>query len=129
MPAEALQPYSDVFPAFLSVTPADVEIELTDLRSSPPSKGSFQVSITRVVVTGGRIIVAQDGPTGPTVVFSEPIDPTTFFKSQDRAVDSFVQTISGKKLAWRKDSACGCGSRLKSWSPGKFLTSFKDPTS
>ncbi len=121
--------YADVFPAYVSVTPADVNISMGDLRSSPPSTGSFQISIARAVITGGRIIVAKDSLNGPVVVFSEEIDPTTYYKSDDiRTKDSYVQTVSGKKLAFKKDSACGCGSRLKSWSPGRYVTSSQDPT-
>ncbi len=122
----------DIFPAFVSVAPADLDIALGDLKSAPPTPGSFQVSIARVVVTPERIIVARDSGagTGPQVVFSEAILPETFYKSSDiRNKDSYVQTVSGKKLAWRKDSACGCGSRLRSWNPyGSIVSSTQDPT-
>ena len=119
----------DVFPAYASVTPADADIAIADIRSSPPSAGSFQISIARVVVTPERIIIARDGATGPTVVFSEAIDPLTYFKNPDSRGDSYVQTLSGKKIAFKKDSACGCGSRLRSWNPYKStVSSTKDPT-
>jgi hypothetical protein len=122
--------YADVFPAFVSITPAESPLSLAQITSSPPSAGSYQVSIARAVVRNGMIYVAQDGPTGPVVVFSEAIDPTTLYKAPDvRTQDSYVQTVSGKKIAFKKDSACGCGSRLKSWSPTGFSTSVKDPTS
>jgi hypothetical protein len=121
--------YADVFPAFVSITPPDVGPALEAVSSSPPSEGSYQISIARAVIRNGMIFVAQDGPQGPVVVFSEPIDPTTLYKAPDtRLKDSYVQTVSGKKIAFKKDSACGCGSRLRSWSPTKFATSIKDPS-
>jgi hypothetical protein len=125
-----MQVQADVFPAFVAVAPADLEIALGDLVSAPPSPGAFQVAIARVVITGDRIIVAQDQGNGPTVVFSELIKPETYWKSYDiRTIDSYVETISGKKLAWRKDSACGCGSRLRSWNPyANIMNSTADPT-
>lgn len=125
-----MQIHADIFPAFVSITPADIDIELSELRSAPPSRGSFQVAIARVVITRDRVIVARDAGNGPEVVFSEPIDTTTYFKSQTPATqDSYVQTVSGKKIAFRKDSACGCGSRLRSWNPyGNTMHSTADPT-
>jgi hypothetical protein len=121
--------YADVFPAFVSITPAGEGPALDKVSSSPPSAGSYQISIARAVVRNGWLYVAQDGPQGPVVVFSEEIDTTTLYKAPDtRTQDSYVQTVSGKKVAFKKDSACGCGSRLRSWSPTKFATSIKDPT-
>jgi len=121
--------YADVFPAFVSITPAGEGLPLEQVSSSPPSEGSYQISIARAVVRNGMIYVAQDGPRGPVVVFSEEIDHTTLYKAPNtRTEDSYVQTVSGKKIAFKKDSACGCGSRLKSWSPTSFSTSIKDPT-
>ena len=124
-----INPFIDVFPAFVSITPADVDIELNELSSSPPSRGSLQVTIARAVVTKGRVIVAQDSGHGAIVVFNEEIDPATFSKSRDiSTVDTYVQTLSGKKVAFKKDSTCGCGSRLKSWSPSRFLINVSTPT-
>ena len=120
--------HADVFPCFVSVTPAGTDIAMEDLRSSPPSRDSYQIAITRVVISANVLYVAQDHHTGPVIVFQEEIDPTTYYKSDDiRSKDSYIQTISGKKIAWKKDSACGCGSRLKSWSPTRYAMSSKDP--
>lgn len=125
-----MQVRADVFPAFAAIAPADADITLEDLRSAPPSEGSFQVSIARVVMANDRIIIARDAGNGPQIVFSEKIDPTTYYKSADiRTQDSYVQTVSGKKIAFKKDSACGCGSRLRSWNPyGSIMNSTADPT-
>ena len=117
----------DVFPATLVVTAPDFETPVEELRSSPPTKGAAALPITRVVVSGDRVLVATDGATGPQVVFSEEIRPESHHKANITGEDSYVTTITGKKLAWRKDAACGCGSRLRSWRPFKIMGSSKDP--
>lgn len=116
----------DSFPATVVITTADFETPVEELRSQPPTKGAASLSITRVVVSGDRVSIAVDDVTGPKVVFSEGIDPTQHRKG-DSKTDSYVTTLSGKKIAWRKDSACGCGSRLRSWRPFKIMGSSKDP--
>jgi len=118
----------DVFPATVAVATPEFSVSVNELRSQPPTKGAIYLATTRVVVTKDRITIAQDSNTGPVVVFSEGIE--THFKSpQPNAQDSYVVTSSGKKIAFRKDSACGCGSRLKSWRPFKMVGSTKDPSS
>jgi len=73
------------------------------------------------------IIIAIDGGSdGPKVVFREEIKPETFIKNQGS--DSYVETVSGKKVAYKKDNACGCGSRLRTWRPYNNVNSSKDPT-
>lgn len=119
----------DVFPATVALTAADFPTAVGDLRSQPPTPGAAALGTTRVVVTSDRIIIAQDKGTGPVVVFSEGIDPNFLYKAASpRNQDSYVTTLSGKKIAYRKDSSCGCGSRLKSWRPFKTMGSVKDPT-
>ena len=120
----------DVFPATVVLTAGDFPIEVQDLRSQPPTKGAAPIATARVVVATDRVIIARDSGSGPVVVFSEAIDPTQFVKTPDpRTTDSYLTTISGKKIAYRKDSTCGCGSRLKSWRPFANMSSIKDPTS
>ena len=116
----------DCFPATVAITAPDFETSVEDLRSQPPTKGAASLPITRVVVSGERISIAIDDVTGPKVVFSEEIDPSQHFKGNS-TTDSYVTTLTGKKIAWRKDSACGCGSRLRSWRPFKIMGSSKDP--
>ena len=119
----------DIFPATVVVAGSDLEIPVEELRSYPPTPGAASVTIARVVVTEDRIIIARDAGIGPQVVFSEGIDPTQHYKSPSpRNTDSYVVTLTGKKVAYRKDSSCGCGSRLKSWRPFKNMSSVKDPT-
>lgn len=116
----------DSFPATVAITAADFETPVEDLRSQPPTKGAASLTITRVVVSGDRIVIAVDDVTGPKVVFSEGIDPAQHFKGNS-TTDSYVTTLTGKKIAWRRDAQCGCGSRLRSWRPFKIMGSSKDP--
>lgn len=116
----------DCFPATVAITAPDFETPVEALRSQPPTKGAASLPITRVVVSGERISIAIDDVAGPKVVFSEGIDPTKHYKGNS-TTDSYVTTLTGKKIAWRKDSACGCGSRLRSWRPFKIMGSSKDP--
>jgi hypothetical protein len=118
----------DLFPVFLVVATPDHEVSLADLRSSPPTKGAYQISVARVIVTDTRVQVAVDGAKGPMVVFSEAIEPGSHVKSKDINKDSYLLTAKGKKIAYRKDNSCGCGSRLKSWNPYKHISSNADPT-
>lgn len=116
----------DVFPATAVVTAAEFPVAVQELNSRPPTEGAASLPITRVVVTEDRIIVVKDDVAGPQVVFSEEIDPTSHYKGS-AYIDSYVTTVTGKKLAWRKDASCGCGSRLRSWRPYKYMSSSKDP--
>lgn len=116
----------DTFPATLVITAADFPVAVEELKSRPPTPDAAHLAITRVVVSGNRVTVAVDDVAGPQVVFSEEIDPTTHYKGSVH-IDSYVTTVSGKKLAWRKDASCGCGSRLRSWRPFKIMGSSKDP--
>ena len=116
----------DTFPATFVITTADFETPVEELKSRPPTPGAAAVPITRVVVSEDRVIVATDSAAGPQIIFSEQIDPAAHVKGTT-TTDSYLTTVSGKKLAWRKDTACGCGSRLRSWRPFKHMGSSKDP--
>ncbi len=64
-------------------------------------------------------MVVVDDPSGPKLIFNENIT----FHSKDEKVHRVI-TESGKMIAFRKDETCGCGSRLRSWSPyGSILMS------
>lgn len=116
----------DAFPATLVVTAPDFPVPVEDLRSSPPTPETAFLNITRVVVSHDRVIVAVDHVDGPQVVFSEGIDPESHHRGSNH-IDSYVTTLTGKKLAWKRDPQCGCGSRLRSWRPFKIMGSSKDP--
>jgi hypothetical protein len=119
----------DIFPVNVVFAAPDFPVAVGDMRSMPPTPDAAYVQTARVIITGDRIVVARDSNDGPQIVFQDRIDPTTHYKSpRPSEEDSYVTTVTGKKLAFRKDSACGCGSRLKSWNPNKHLTSNQDPT-
>ena len=103
---------SDVFPAVVWLAPAG-SIGLDELKIPGPSpEGTRKVDRVRVVLLGDNILIAQDSPEGPKLVFKE--------KYQYRHVedkDQAVLTESGKVIAFKKDSSCGCGSRLRGWNP------------
>jgi hypothetical protein len=120
----------DIFPAIVVVAPADHPTAPEDLRTAPATPDTYQIVNCRVVVSADRIIIAQDGNTGPKIVFSEAIASENFYKSDNpRAKHSYVTTESGKKIAFKRDSACACGSRLRSWNPYRNAHSVKDPSS
>lgn len=118
---------ADVFPATVALAQADFEVPIEELTSAPPTPGTIQINTSRVVLSQTRIVIGKDAPGGPQIVFSEEIVPGSYHKSP-HSRDSFVTTVSGKKIAFRKDSSCGCGSRLRSWRPFGNTGSVKDPT-
>ena len=114
----------DRFPCHLAaIGPGKVE-DVTTMRSYEPTQGSNYLEITRVIVTDDHIVVAKDGDSGPNIVFREKY--VTFIPSTEATMDSFVVTESGKMLAFKKDTGCGCGSRLRGWNPYNTLGSIKD---
>lgn len=115
----------DVFPAILALVPADHDSAASELNPHAPIPGGVNLTTTRIVILNGRILIAKDAPEGPQVVFAENIDPITLHVERN---SGYVTTVSGKKLAWVKDTACGCGSRLRSWRPYKNVGSVADPT-
>lgn len=111
---------TDVFPAHVAVLPAGVLTDPRDLSSMPTSENAYYVGKTRVVMTEDAIFIAQDSPEGAKIIFRESyID---YFKSKNSSEDSHIITSSGKMLAFKKDHACGCGSRLRSWNAYNTIT-------
>ena len=101
----------DVFPAIVTVT-----VEGAEPRT---------VSRTRAVLTEEMILVAADAPGGPMLIFRER---HVSHEIGGRNDPSHVTTVSGKALTITRDANCGCGSRLRSWSPYNTVYSDKDPT-
>jgi hypothetical protein len=66
-------------------------------------------------------MVAVDSPEGAKVIFQE--EYVTFEK--DLKGESKIVTKSGKMLAFKRDTNCGCGSRLRSWNPTRTLNTLK----
>lgn len=116
----------DLFPAHLSIAPPD-RYPVADMQSHPQLDGAYYVGKTRVIVTDTYVMVARDGDsgTGPVIIFREDY---ALFDKNDKSSDSFIVTESGKTLAFKKDSNCGCGSRLRGWNPFSVMTSKNDPT-
>jgi hypothetical protein len=118
----------DIFPAHFQVAPADVFTDVSTLNSHPRQQGAFYVGTTRVLimnVEGNQIVlVAQDSPEGAQIIFREKIA-----ELQEPNDGTYrLITVSGKALAFSKDTNCGCGSRLRSWNPYRTVQSMKDPT-
>lgn len=114
----------DRFPCHLAAAPAGLVDDVTTLASFEPTKGTTYLEITRVIVTEQHVIVAKDGNDGPQIVFRETYD--VYIPSEKPTLDSYVVTSSGKMLVFKKDTGCGCGSRLRGWNPYKTLNSIKD---
>lgn len=109
----------DRFPCHLVAISAGEIQDVTELRSYDPTPGANYLEITRVIITDTQILVAKDGHDGPQIVFRENYDQ--FIPSSEPTKDSFVVTASGKMLAFKKDTGCGCGSKLRGWNPYKTL--------
>lgn len=117
---------ADTFPALVTIAPVTYDGEV---RTHSPHDGTYQVNVARIILTEDRILVATDSVNGPNLVFSEGYDPESFQKAPKKSEDSYVTTLSGKRIAFSKDESCGCGSRLRSWNPFRMSTmSTKNPT-
>jgi hypothetical protein len=115
----------DLFPAHVSAAPANTIAEPKEFTSLSTLPNTYQIDTARVIVTETHILIAQDTPEGAQVVFNEGYSPENFFRSATPEQDSVVVTLSGKVIAFKKDTNCGCGSRLRSWNPYKTLYSTK----
>lgn len=120
----------DLFPAIVAVLPPHDPTPVEELSSAPATPGAYQVDRCRIIITDERIIIAKDSPEGPVPIFSEGYDYSSgsFVKSQYPGDDSTIITEMDKKLVFKKDDACGCGSRLRSWNPYNVVFSKNDPT-
>jgi hypothetical protein len=117
----------DLFPSHLLVVPAGFTTDVHTLQSHPPTSGGYYLQTNRIIVSDTHITVATDSPEGPSIIFNERY--VSFEKSASQNTDSYVVTESGKMLVFKKDTNCGCGSRLRSWNPYRTLGSINDPTS
>ena len=114
----------DVFPAVFLVAEADSLQNYIDLGfTADKPKNTRRVDRCRVAIVDGTLFVVVDSPEGFKIIFREKLAATENDKTVYHAL-----TVSGKICAWTKDSNCGCGSRLRSWSPfGATLSSMEDP--
>lgn len=119
----------DLFPAFVTIASPDEALTLDDVQSGPPRPNTARsFDKARVIVFTDRILIAIDGDQGPKIILDEAYPQGTFIRSGDRSTDSKLITALGFRLAFKRNDACGCGSRLRSWNPYRTLSSTKDPT-
>jgi len=118
---------ADIFPADFSGTASNVltDVALLNPITTNDPRVSY-VATTRIIVTETHVSVAADSPSGPTLVFHEPY--AQFFPPTEKNGVYRAILKSGKFVAFQKDDACGCGTRLRSWNPYKTLSSINDPT-
>jgi hypothetical protein len=107
----------DSFPVNVVITPNSTAGYM-DINSFNPTQqhgiaGSKYVAVARVVASYGVLYVAVDSSTGPVLFFKENF---TEQLTDSNGITRFT-TVSGKIIAVKKDKGCGCGSRLKNWSP------------
>ena len=108
----------DLFPAEAILRPAtDQPLNTFDFSVAE----RHDITAVRIIVTPTHIIMAQDGPGGPQVVFKEEYDPGLYIRDAERRGLHRIQTLAGRQIAFHITSSCGCGSRLRSWNPYKVL--------
>ncbi len=115
---------TDIFPAHVAVAPAGAFENLEELKSNQNDPRSHYVATTRVVVFDNMVVVAVDSPEGAKIIFREKY--SNYFKGDSPEKEHRLITESGKMMAFRKDTNCGCGSRLRSWNPYKTVNSIMD---
>lgn len=119
----------DVFPAIVGILPGGGSLAPENVTLIPFTEGLTLINTARIIVTADKVMIATDSGSGPQVVFSQPIQPDSHFKAPSGG-ESRVVTTSGMVVVYKKDEACGCGSRLRSWSPFRTRgsASIYDPT-
>ena len=82
-------------------------------------RGSKLLPVARVIADETTIYIGVDSSTGPVMFFREQY---TKKEVDDQKITRFI-TVTNKIIAVKKDRSCGCGSRLKNWSPvGSILS-------
>lgn len=115
---------SDIFPAHVAVAAPGAFEDLEDLKSTPNNPNSSYVGTTRVVVFDNVVVIAIDSNEGAKIIFREKY--ANYLKGATPSEEHRLITESGKMVAFRKDTNCGCGSRLRSWNPYKTINSIMD---
>ena len=114
----------DFFPANVFITAPDTypdtdpaTIGASNQQNTP---GSQYIDLARVHYRNNTLYIGVDAPGGPMTAFKEEI---TLY-SVDESYTHRLVTVTGRIIAAKKDKSCGCGSRLKNWSPtGTFSSS------
>jgi hypothetical protein len=115
----------DVFPAVVKLALSGSLEDYTQLQTTGDApQGTRKVDRTRVVIIENVLLIAQDSPEGPKVVFKEKVE-----EMSQEGKTTHILTVSGKIIAVKRDNNCGCGSRLRGWNPygSAIVTSSEDP--
>ena len=117
----------DVFPAIIFISePNSVNSPLELTFSGPKPPKTRKVDRARVAIWQEKLHIVIDSPEGPKLVFREKI---TEYEDNLAEKSHHATTETGKTVVFGKDLNCGCGSRLRSWSPfGKSVYATGDPT-
>jgi hypothetical protein len=82
-------------------------------------RGSKLLPVARVIADETTVYIGVDSSTGPVMFFREQYTQ----KDVDQQKITRFITVTNKIIAVKKDKSCGCGSRLKNWSPvGSILS-------
>jgi hypothetical protein len=107
----------DTFPANVHIAPNDtypsLDINAISHHHATSIKGSHFADVARVIATETTIFIGVESPNGPVLFFREDYTQRTV---DEQKISRFI-TVTNKIIAVRKDKSCGCGSRLKNWSP------------
>jgi len=113
----------DTFPANVHITPSDTypNLDMYSINHLQNSavRGSKLLPVTRVIADETTIYIGVDSSTGPVMFFREQ-----YIKKEvdEKKITRFI-TVTNKIIAVKKDGSCGCGSRLKNWSPVGSISS------
>jgi hypothetical protein len=122
----------DLFPAIIFLAePGSFDSSAAFSFTGPKPQRTRKVDRARVAIFNEALYIVVDSPEGPKIIFRERITDyttgTTGPASNPRT--HHATTESGKLAVFGKDLNCGCGSRLRSWSPfGATAYSTSDPT-
>lgn len=82
-------------------------------------RGSKLLPVARVIADETTVYIGVDSSTGPVMFFREQYTQ----KDVDQQKITRFITVTNKIIAVKKDKSCGCGSRLKNWSPVGSISS------
>jgi hypothetical protein len=115
-PTNLSKPF-DFFPANVFITAPgsypDIDLATIGASNQQTNLGSQYIDLARVHYRNNILYIGVDAPGGPMTAFKEEITLYTV----DEAKTYRLVTTSGRIIAAKKDKSCGCGSRLKNWSP------------
>ena len=107
---------TDLFPALATIYPPN---SFPDQNPPYPLVGFSDASQNpytecRVIVHNSQVFVGTDSPRGPRAVFQDTYQPSNVFSD---GATTRVLTDTNYLVVFAPSKGCGCGSRLRSWSP------------